>query len=153
MITADQDTIRSLVQDIERASHFGQRPVPTAPGLVGGLTAVLEAHLMRALGDYHLEHGATLLRGLVYLDRGRTLATTTAARFLQDNQTEEGYFGFFDPEIRLMRSRANDPTAELGLLAPTLLAVLWALAEFERDDYRLYRDLGRGYREHGEEIG
>lgn len=137
LITADSEVVRAMIRDIETASRFGQLPVAAPPDLA----PVLEAHLMRALGDYHLELAATLLRGLTYLHRGRTLATQTAVASLRANQADEGYFGYFDPEIRLMHTKVNDPLVELRLLDPTLLACLWALAEFEIPHYRLYRDL------------
>lgn len=142
-MVAGEETIRGLANKIESATHFGIVE-PSASAEDGkALGVVLEAHLVRALSDHDLEYAAALLRALVYLERGPTLAMRTGVSYLRSCQADDGHFGFFDREIRALRARDPEPLVELGLLAPTLLGCLWALAESEGRDYRLYRDLAR----------
>lgn len=138
LIMGDEKTTRDLTSLIESRTCYGTYSVETP----GGLGAVLECLMMATVRRYNLELAGTLLRSLLYLGKKDGLAISTTLQFILCSHNATGSFGFFDEEIKQLRKDGPEPYASLRIHLPVSVSCLWALAEANLDDYRLFRDLG-----------
>jgi len=142
LIGSGPEAARSAMVVLEACTMFGLRRVSTPPLLA----EVLEAIAVDRLQDYDLELACRVMRARRYVDSTTSLAVTEFRDFIVANQDDEGSFGLYDRESEVLRTAANSKSADLSLKLPVTLACLWTLAEMDRDDYLIVRDIGMSCR-------
>jgi len=131
ILRADETVIRSLCANISAATLFGQCPMHGSKDEHGLLVYVLPIILLQSLREYNLELGTILIRTLCYLGQIEDAAIPLAAKFLLDQQREDGKFGHFDVEVTKIAKETKSEPSEVAkrLYLPTTVSCNWAIAE------------------------
>lgn len=133
-LTADQNQLYDLIYSIYRCTCFGLHELPGSGEL---LVAVLEIRLLAALKNYDIQLVCCLISALNYMGSYDTMILSTAVKFLKDNQSAAGFFGYYDQEFKLM-NKQTDESKRVYLLTSALQVVITLK---EQTNYRFYKKI------------
>ena len=112
-------------------------PAQPSPDLA--VARFLRGFAISAFREYDLLTGCKCLRALIHLDcldDAKDLAT-----FVARQQRPDGSFGFLGPEQAELDALAAWVDSDTALYLPMTVQCLWSLAEWYRQDWRLFRDI------------
>ncbi len=135
--TFEQNTIPSLLNEIENRTYYGIIPViNTSPKLI----AILESSLIEACSAYNFQKISKILRALSYLNASKSLSIHTALTFIKHNQHPKGFIGFYEKEFAsIPKDKKIDKTA---IRLSSTLTTITALLEYHTK-FRLHNSLGK----------
>lgn len=136
-LCADNLELNNLIYTIHIYSGFG---TGIGADVYTQLVPVLEVRMIAALKNYDLIQASALLQALNYLEAPETAATLETQHFLMNNQSREGFIGYYEREFLKMNLKTPESQRHFRL-SSTLISVI-ALLEHNAA-YRFYRNVLR----------
>jgi hypothetical protein len=136
VLTANQEKLYTICDQICAATFFGTSTILNNNGAMNNLTAALPPLMLAQFRMYDLEMGALLLRCLIYLNQAHLEILETAVIFLENQQRPDGSFGYFSYELANARS-LEDPVISDSFYLSVTISCLWTIAEIRIPGFRL----------------
>jgi hypothetical protein len=91
--------------------------------------AALSGPMLSCMYSYNLDLALCLLRTMRYLSFHRTRSFTQAFDFLLNQQSQNGRFGFFAPEVLEITDGNTQYNSQEGVYLPITVSAMWTIAE------------------------